>query len=76
MARFADSPGITASRLGLRDLPNAWRGATLEQLVQSAERVVEQSEAVGGSQDPRLPAALKILQLKEQLILEEKSGKV
>jgi len=61
---------VTARRLGLRDLPKAWRGATLEQLVHSAEKVVEQSEAVAGSQDPRLPAALKILQLKERLIAE------
>lgn len=70
MKRSRKNSRVTARRLGLRDLPKAWRGATLEQLVHSAEKVVEQSEAVAGSQDPRLPAALKILQLKERLLAE------
>ncbi len=70
MPRSREKRPITARRLGLRDLPKSWRGATLEQLINSAEKVVEQSEAIGGSRDPRLPAALKILQLKEQLIVE------
>jgi len=65
---------IDARTLGLRDLPKAWRSATLEQLICSAQKVVEQSKAVGGSQDPRLPAALKILQLKEQLMAEGEQG--
>lgn len=61
---------ITASKLGLRRLPKAWRGATLQQLMHSAEKVVEQTEAIGGSQDPRLLAAVKLLELKEQLKTE------
>lgn len=63
---------ITAERLGLRDLPKAWRGGTLEQLVHSAERVIEQSEAIGGSEDPRLPAALRILELRDKLRTSKK----
>lgn len=70
MARSRKKSLITARRLGLRDLPKAWRGATLEQLISSAEKVVDQSAAIGGSKDPRLPAALKILDLKEELIAE------
>lgn len=70
MARPGTNGRLMARRLGLRALPKAWSGATLEQLIHSAEKVVEQSKAVGGSQDPRLPAALKILRLKEQLIAE------
>jgi hypothetical protein len=63
----AGSNRVRPEELGLRDLPKAWRGATVEQLLRSAEKVVEQSQAVGGSQDPRLAPALKILKLKEQL---------
>jgi hypothetical protein len=70
MRRSRRKRPLTARRLGLRDLPKAWRGATLEQLINSAENVVDQSEAIGGSNDPRLPAARKILRLKEELILE------
>jgi hypothetical protein len=62
---------ITASELGLRDLPPAWRGATLEQLVNSAEKVVDQSAAIGGSQDPRLSAAIKILEFTKRLEKEK-----
>lgn len=58
---------ITARALGLRELPKAWRGSTLEQLLHSAEKVIEQSEAVGGSEDPRLPAARRILELSGRL---------
>lgn len=57
---------VTAEELGLRDLPKSWSGGTLEQLSRSAEKVIEQSEAVGGSEDPRLPAARRILELKER----------
>ncbi len=70
MLRLRKNERIDPWRLGLRDLPKAWRAATLEQMINSAEKVVEQSEAVDGSQDPRLRAALKILQLKEQLLAE------
>jgi hypothetical protein len=62
---------ITASELGLRDLPSAWRGATLEQMVNSARKVVEQSETIGGSQDPRLSAAIKILDFTDRLEREK-----
>lgn len=58
---------ITARRLGLRELPKAWRSATLEQLIHSAKKVIEQSEAIGGSEDPRLPAARRILELRDRL---------
>ncbi len=70
MARLRRNERVDPWTLGLRDLPKAWRAATLEQLINSAQKVVEQSEAVDGSQDPRLPAALKILKLKEQLLAE------
>lgn len=72
MPRSREKRPIAARRLGLRDLPKSWRGATLEQLINSAEKVVEQSEAIGGSRDPRLPAALKMLRLKEELMAEAK----
>ena len=62
---------ITASELGLRDLPPAWRGATLEQLINSAEKVVDQSAAIGGSQDPRLHAAIRILEFTKRLEREK-----
>jgi len=58
---------ITARALGLRDLPKAWTGGTLEELLHSAEKVIEQSETVGGSEDPRLAAARRILELRERL---------
>lgn len=58
---------VTAEELGLRDLPAGWRGAPLDQLVASAQRVIEQSEATGGTGDPRLRAALKVLEYKERL---------
>jgi hypothetical protein len=66
MKRLDENDRVSASQLGLRELPKSWRGATLRQLISSAERVVEQSEAVGGSQDPRLLAAIKILGLAAQ----------
>lgn len=58
---------ITARELGFRELPKAWTGGTPEQLLHSAEKVIEQSEAIGGSEDPRLPAARRILELREKL---------
>ena len=70
MPRSRERRLITARRLGLRDLPKAWRGATLEQLIHSAEKIVDQSAAIGGSKDPRLPAAIKILDLKDELVEE------
>ncbi len=57
---------ITAKELGFSELPKAWTGGTLEQLLHSAEKVIEQSEAIGGSEDPRLPAARRILELREK----------
>jgi hypothetical protein len=58
---------ITAEKLGVRSLPRGWSGASLEQLLASARSIVEQGEATGGSGDPRLEAALKILEYKERL---------
>lgn len=63
---------ITAEMLGLRELPKGWRGATLEQLLHSAEKVIEQSQAIGGSEDPRLPAALRILEIRDKLRTSKK----
>jgi hypothetical protein len=65
---------ITARALGLRELPKAWTGSTLEQLIHSAEKVIEQSEAVGGSEDPRLRAARRILELRERSRAREKGA--
>ena len=58
---------VTAQALGLRQLPRGWAGAPLPQLVASARKIVEQSEATGGTGDPRLEAALRILEFKEGL---------
>ncbi len=58
---------MAADQLGLRDLPRGWRGAPLDQLVASANKVIEQSEATGGSGDPRLRAALKVLEYRDRL---------
>ena len=58
---------VKAEELGLRELPKGWAGAPLAQLVSSARKIVEQSEATGGSGDPRLEAALKILEFKDGL---------
>jgi hypothetical protein len=58
---------ITAEKLGLRNLPRGWSGAPLVQLLASARSIVEQGEATGGSGDPRLEAALKVLEYKERL---------
>jgi hypothetical protein len=65
MAR--NSEPITAEQLGLRALPRGWAGAPLEQVVASARKVIEQGEATGGSGDPRLEAALRVLEYKERL---------
>jgi hypothetical protein len=56
---------VTAEKLKLRELPRGWSGAPLSQLVASARKIVEQGEATGGSGDPRLEAALKVLEYKE-----------
>jgi hypothetical protein len=56
---------VTAEQLGLRELPRGWSRAPLSQLVSSARKIVEQSEATGGSGDPRLEAALRVLEFKE-----------
>lgn len=58
---------ITAERLGVRDLPRGWTGAPLEQLLASAAKIIEQGETTGGTRDPRLEAALKLLEYKERL---------
>lgn len=63
---------VTTERLGLRELPKGWKGGTLEQLLHSAEKVIEQSQAIGGSDDPRLPAAQRILELREKLRIRKK----
>ncbi len=63
---------VSAREVGLRELPRAWRGATLRQLLSSAKRVVEQAEAIDGSGDPRLPAAIKILEFAEKSRAEKK----
>lgn len=72
MRRSTEARPITAQRLGLRELPKAWRGSTLEQLLHSAERVIEQNEAIGGSEDPRLLAARRILELRDKLRTSKK----
>ncbi|MGB3903397.1 MAG: hypothetical protein WBB22_00595 [Anaerolineae bacterium] len=72
MRQSIEEGPITAAQLGLRDLPKGWRGAPLEQVVASAKRIVEQSEATGGSGDPRLTAALKVLEFEERLKAQEK----
>jgi hypothetical protein len=56
---------VEAEQLKLRELPKGWSGAPLGQLVASARKIVEQSEATGGSGDPRLEAALKVLEYRE-----------
>ncbi len=56
---------VTAEQLGLRELPRGWGRAPLSQLVWSARKIVEQSEATGGSGDPRLAAALRVLEFTE-----------
>ena len=58
---------VTAEQLGLKRLPKGWDGAPLAQLVASARKVVEQSQTTGGSGDPRLEAALKVLEYEERL---------
>jgi hypothetical protein len=70
-----NSEPITAERLGLRNLPRGWTGAPLEQIVASARKIIEQGEATGGSGDPRLEAALKVLEYKERLAAENKKAR-
>lgn len=72
MREERESRPITAQTLGLRELPKGWRGGSLEQLLHSAQKVIEQSEAIGGSEDPRLPAALRILELRDKLRTSKK----
>lgn len=64
---------ITAEQLGVRDLPQGWVGASLDQVVASARQIVRQSQAGGGSGDPRLAAALRVLELKEKSLAKKKS---
>jgi hypothetical protein len=70
-----NSEPITAERLGLRNLPRGWTGAPLEQIVASARKIIEQGEATGGSGDPRLEAALKVLEYKERLDADSKKAR-
>lgn len=67
MRKSVSSEPVTAERLGLRDLPRGWSGAPLEQLLASAAKIIEQGETTGGTRDPRLEAALKLLEYKERL---------
>ena len=67
MGSLAKNDPITAEKLGLRKLPRGWSGAPLGQLLASARSIVEQGEATGGSGDPRLEAAIKVLEYKERL---------
>lgn len=67
MENLAKNDPITADKLGLRNLPRGWSGAQLGQLLASARSIVEHGEATGGSRDPRLEAALKVLEYKERL---------
>jgi len=41
-------------------------------MVASAREIVRQSQATGGSGDPRLEAALKVLEFKEKLDTKKK----
>lgn len=63
---------VSAEQLGIRDLPKGWRGAPLGQMVASAREIVRQSQATGGSGDPRLEAALRVLDFKERLEAKKK----
>jgi hypothetical protein len=67
LADLVKNEPVTAETLGLRSLPRGWNGAPLAQLLASARSIVEQGEATGGSGDPRLEAALKVLEYKERL---------
>lgn len=67
MRKSPESRIVTAEDLALRDLPKGWQGNTLESLVHSAEKVIEQSEAIGGSEDPRLSVAKRVLELRDKL---------
>jgi len=64
---------VTAGQLGVRDLPKGWVGASLDQLLASAQQIVRQSQAGGGSGDPRLAAALRVLELKEKSEAKKKA---
>lgn len=75
MSRLRESVAeqtITAEQLGVRDLPKGWNGASLDQLVASARELVRQSQSSGGSGDPRLAAALRVLELKEKAEAKKK----
>lgn len=65
MKEPTEDRSVTAEQLGLRELPSGWSGAPLSQLVASALKIVQQSETTGGTGDPRLRAALKVLEFKE-----------
>jgi hypothetical protein len=64
---------VTAEQLGVRDLPKGWVRASLDQVLASAQQIVRQSQAGGGSGDPRLAAALKVLELKEKSEAKKKA---
>ena len=66
MERLDEEQTVTAEQLGVRDLPQGWTGASLDQVLASAREIVRQSQASGGSGDPRLAVALKVLELKEK----------
>ena len=63
---------VTAEQLKLRKLPKGWSGAPLDQVVASARKIVEQSEATGGSGDPRLEAALRVLEYNDSITTGKK----
>jgi len=70
--KSAEEQTVSAEQLGIRDLPKGWRGAPLSQMVSSARAIVRQSGATGGSGDPRLEAALRVLEFKERLDAKRK----
>ncbi len=75
MRKLVTGEPITAERLGLRNLPRGWSGAPLEQLLASAAKIIEQGETTGGTRDPRLEAALKLLEYRERLDAEGKKAR-
>jgi len=70
MPESGEQRQITARQWRLRGWPRGWSGAGLGELIAAAEKVVEDSEAVGGSSDPRLRAALRVLEFSKRLTRE------
>jgi hypothetical protein len=66
MAQSKERRQITGRQWRLRAWPRGWSGAALHELIAAAEKVVEDSEAVGGSNDPRLQAALRVLEFSKR----------